>query len=151
MSKRLQRVKKIVELAEIELDQAAQTYAYMQSKLADAQRQLESLESYCDEYAKKPSSVSHISPIQLQTYNAFSDKLSQALVAQRQQVIESEKMQSLAKDTWIEKRARVKSLEALVKRISRNEEAKLSRQEQRMLDELSAQKHIQNQKNSHEL
>lgn len=151
MSKRLQRVKKIVELAEIELDQAAQTYAYMQSKLADAQRQLESLESYCDEYAKKPSSVSHISPIQLQTYNAFSDKLSQALVAQRHQVIESEKMQSLAKDTWIEKRARVKSLEALVKRISRNEEAKLSRQEQRMLDELSAQKHIQNQKNSHEL
>ncbi|MDX1352439.1 MAG: flagellar export protein FliJ [Thiomicrorhabdus sp.] len=148
MSNRLQRIKKIIELAEVELDQAAQTYAYMQSKLADAQQQLKSLQSYCEEYAKKPSSVSHISPIQLQTYNAFSDKLSQALVAQKQQVEESEKMQSLAKESWIEKRSRVKSLEALLKRISSGEQAKLNRQEQIMLDELSAQKYIQNKKES---
>lgn len=148
VSRRFQRVKKIVELAEVELDQAAQTYAYMQSKLTDAKQQLESLQSYCDEYAKKPSSVNSISPIQLQTYNAFSDKLSQALVAQRNQVEESEKMQSLAKDNWIEKRARVKSLEALLKRISNNEQAQINRQEQRMLDELSAQKYIQNKNNS---
>ncbi|WP_321324285.1 flagellar export protein FliJ [Thiomicrorhabdus sp.] len=149
MSRRLQRIKKIVELAEMELDKAAQTYAYMQTRLADAKQQLESLLLYCDEYAKKPSSVGQISPIQLQTHNAFSEKLSQAVVAQKNQVEESEKMLVLSKEAWIEKRARVKSLEALYKRISNNEQAILNRAEQRMLDELSAQKYIQNQKISH--
>ena len=61
-------------------------------------------------------------------------------------VEESEKMQTLSKENWIEKRARVKSLEALVKRISSNEQALLNRQEQRMLDELSGQRYIQNKK-----
>lgn len=149
MSRRLQRIKKIVELAEMELDKAAQAYAYMQTRLADAKQQLESLHLYSEEYAKKPCSVGQISPIQLQTHNAFADKLSQAVLAQKKQVEESEKMLVLSKEAWIEKRARLKSLEALYKRISKNEQAVLNRTEQRMLDELSAQKYIQNQKTSH--
>jgi len=143
VSNRLQRIQKLIELAEVELDQAAQTYSYMQNKLADAQSQLTSLKEYQDEYAKKPSSVTHISPIQLQTHNAFADKLIQALVAQKNQVEESEKMLELAQQNWIEKRSRVKALEALFKRIKSNEQVKLNKQEQRMLDELATQKHIQ--------
>lgn len=149
MSRRLQRVEKLVELAQVELDQAMQTYGYMQSQLNTAQQQLESLQDYCDDYAKKPSSEGLISPIQLQTYNAFSEKLSQALVAQGKQVIESERLCELANKAWMEKRVRVKSLEALFKRISSGEQVKLNRQEQKMLDELSAQKYIQNQQNTH--
>lgn len=143
MSNRLQRIQKLIELAEVELDQAAKTYSYMQNKLTDAQTQLASLEEYQDEYAKKPSSMARISPIQLQTHNAFADKLVQALVAQNKQVEESEKMLELAQQNWVEKRSRVKALEALFKRIKSNETAKLNKQEQHMLDELATQKHIQ--------
>ena len=143
MSNRLQRIQKLIELAEVELNQSAQTYSYMQNKLVDAQAQLISLEEYQDEYAKKPSSVTHISPIQLQTHNAFADKLVQALVAQKNQVEESEKMLELAQQAWVEKRSRVKALEALFKRIKSNEMVKLNKQEQHMLDELATQKHIQ--------
>lgn len=143
MASRLQRIKKIIELAEVELDQAAQTFALMQSKLADAQSQLNSLESYQAEYAKKPSSVSQISPIQLQTHNAFADKLVQAVFAQSNQVTESHKMVELAQQNWIEKRSRVKALEALAKRIQNNDSIKLNKQEQRMMDELASQKYLQ--------
>ncbi|GAB6069764.1 flagellar export protein FliJ [Thiomicrorhabdus hydrogeniphila] len=149
MSRRLQRVEKLVELAQVELDQAMQTYGHMQSQLNSAQQQLESLQDYCEDYAKKPSSEGSISPIQLQTYNAFSEKLSQALVAQGKQVVESERLCELANKAWMEKRVRVKSLEALFKRISNGEQVKLNQQEQKMLDELSAQKYIQNKQNTH--
>lgn len=143
MANRLHRINKIIELAEVELDQAAQTFALMQQKLSDAQSQVEALENYQSEYAKSPSLASQISPIQLQTHNAFADKLIQALHSQKQQVEESEKMVDLAQQNWIEKRSRVKALEALAKRIETNEAIKLNKQEQRMMDELATQKHIQ--------
>jgi len=144
VSNRLERIKKLIELAEMELDQAAQTFSYMQNKLADELSQLNSLSDYQSEYAKKPSSVSQITPIQLQTHNAFAEKLNQAVFAQNNQVKETEKMQEMAQANWIEKRSRVKALEALWKRINANENAKLNKQEQYMLDELATQKHIQN-------
>ncbi|WP_029407187.1 flagellar export protein FliJ [Thiomicrorhabdus sp. Milos-T2] len=143
MANRLDRFNKIIELAEVELDQAAQSFALMQQKLSDALAQVESLENYQSEYAKKPSLSSQISPIQLQTHNAFADKLIQALYSQKQLVKESEKMVDLAKQNWIEKRSRVKALEALTKRIEANETIKLNKAEQRMMDELATQKHIQ--------
>lgn len=127
----------------MELDKAAQTFSYMQNKLSDAQSQFDSLKEYQQEYAKQPAQAGQISPIQLQTHNAFAEKLSQAVVAQQNQVEESEKMLELAQGNWTESRARVKALEALYKRIDSNELAKLNKQEQRMLDELSTQKYSQ--------
>jgi len=143
VSNRLKKIKKLIELAEMELDKAAQTFSYMQNKLSDAQSQFDSLKEYQQEYAKQPAQAGQISPIQLQTHNAFAEKLSQAVVAQQNQVEESEKMLELAQGNWTESRARVKALEALYKRIDSNELAKLNKQEQRMLDELSTQKYSQ--------
>lgn len=141
MSDRLQRIQKLIELAEIDLDKAAQTFAYMQNKLAEVQSQLESLHQYQSEYAKQPSQAGKISPIQLQTHNAFAEKLNQAVASQQQQLKESEKMVELAQNNWTEERAKVKALQALYKRIDSNELARLNKQEQRMLDELATQKH----------
>ena len=141
MIKRINRIKKIVELAELEMDQAAKIMAFMRDKLAQDQQQLTSLQEYQKEYVKKPAQSGKLNPIQLQTHYAFSDKLVHALVEQNNQVDESAKMVEMAVDSWQEKRIRVKALQALVDRMKKQENTRLNKQEQRFLDELSSQKY----------
>lgn len=145
MVDRVKRLQKIIELAEMEMDQAAQTMDYMRNKLATDESQLYSLKDYQHECAQKPAQSGVINPIQLQAHNAFNDKLVQAISAQENVVAESQKMQQLAEQAWHEKRARVKALQAMQNRLKAKHEARLSKQEQKLLDELSAQKFIQNQ------
>lgn len=143
MTNRLQRIQKLIELAEVEMDKAAQTFGFMQTKLVSELEQLASLQNYQDDYAQKPVQMSQISPIQLQTHNAFADKLALAVVAQSNQVSETEKMLEFAEQAWLEKRANVKAMQALYKRIETNQIMAFNKQEQKLLDELSAQKYQQ--------
>ncbi|QCU90450.1 flagellar export protein FliJ [Thiomicrorhabdus sediminis] len=145
MPNRLQRLHKLIELAEMELDKAGQTFHYMQNKLATEQGQVNSLLDYQADYAQQPISMGAIPAIQLQSRSAFSDKLNHAIIAQQQQVEESEKMVEMAQSAWQEKRANLKALQALYSRIENAENARINRQEQKLMDELSAQKFYQNQ------
>lgn len=142
MSKRIQRIEKIVEIAEMEMERAAKTMAYMRGKLQEDQSQLNSLKNYQQDYNKKPAQSGVIDPIQLQTHNAFADKLIHALTAQQSQVEESEKMLEMAENEWKEKRVRVKALMAMHTRLQASEQARLNKQEQKLLDELAAQKFV---------
>jgi len=137
MLSRVKRIEKIIDIAALEMDQAAKTMAYMRGKLQDDQAQLQSLLDYQQEYIKNPAQSGTIDRVQLQTHNAFSDKLVHALSSQQAQVEESEKMLQMAEQAWNEKRIRVKALEALLLRVQKNEQARLNKQEQRLLDELS--------------
>lgn len=140
MSSRINRMQKLVELADIELDKAAQTLAVIQKQHADALIQLEALTSYAKEYGQVPTNQSvSISPIQLQTRYAFGEKLGQAVVAQTAQVDELIKTVELARQTWLEKRIRVKALQALLDKIKLGVQIKLDKQEQHMMDELATQ------------
>ncbi len=141
MANRLKRIEKIIDIAALEMDQAAKTMAYMRNKLLEDQAQLNSLSEYQQDYIKKPAQSGSLNPVQLQTHNAFSDKLIQALASQQQRVMESEKMLQMAEEAWGEKRVRVKALQAMLVRLTKQEQDKLSKQEQRLLDELSSQKY----------
>lgn len=141
MSKRLKRIAKIIEIATMEMDKAAQTLEYMRSQLVADQGQLNSLLDYQQDYVKKPAQSGAISVVQLQAHHSFADKLMQAIVTQKNKVIESEKMLEMAQQAWQEKRVRVKALQALHDRLKNNEQALLNKQEQRFLDELSSQKY----------
>ena len=140
MSSRINRMHKLVELAEIELDKAAQTLAAIQNQHADALTQLEALTSYAKEYGQVPTNRSvSISPIQLQTRYAFGEKLGQAVVAQTAQVDELVKTVEFARQAWLEKRVRVKALQALLAKLKLGLQIKLDKQEQHMMDELATQ------------
>lgn len=140
MSSRINRMHKLVELADIELDKAAQTLAAIQNQHADASTQLEALTSYAKEYGQVPTNRSvSISPIQLQTRYAFGEKLGQAVVAQTAQVDELVKTVEFARQAWLEKRVRVKALQALLAKLKLGLQIKLDKQEQHMMDELATQ------------
>lgn len=141
MSKRLKRIAKIIELAEMEMEQAAKTMGYMRNQLLESQAQLNSLLEYQKDYVKKPAQSGLISPIQLQTHNTFADKLVQAISTQNNAVDEAQKMLEMAEQAWHEKRIRVKALEAMYKRIKQQADTALNKQEQRFLDELTSQRY----------
>lgn len=133
-------MQKLEELAGIELDKAAQTLAVIQGQHTDAVTQLEALNSYAQEYGQVPEHQSlSISPIQLQTRYAFGEKLGQALVAQTKHVDELVKTVEFARQAWLEKRVRVKALQALLDKLKLGVQMKLDKQEQLMLDELATQ------------
>ncbi|QKI89547.1 flagellar export protein FliJ [Thiomicrorhabdus xiamenensis] len=149
MASNLQRWHKLVELAEIEMDNAGKTVAYMQEQFQNAQQQLESLKAYTDEYAQAPTAKVAMGVIELRTHQAFGEKLHQAIAAQTQQVTEKQEMVEKALDAWREKRARLKALQSLYDKKQKQMDSRLSRQEQKMLDELASQQAFQNSHSHH--
>lgn len=141
MSTRIDQMKKLVELAEIDLDKSAKTLAAIQESYAKEVDQLDALTSYAQDYSQQPvERSSSMSPIQLQTRHAFGEKLQQALVAQADQVQETMATVERAREAWLEQRGRVKALQAVLEKLKQNLQIKLGKQEQRLLDEISAQK-----------
>lgn len=147
MSSRVDRVGKLIELADIELDKAAKMLAAVQEQLTQELSQLEALESYEKEYANQPANQSEsMTLVALQTRHAFGEKLRQAVVSQSFQVSELEGTIERARDNWLEKRKELKSLQALQDKLKQSQQVQLDRQEQRMLDDLAAQSVVQNKK-----
>ncbi len=140
MSSRIDRMSKLVELAGIELDKAAQTLAAIQEQYAKELEQLDSLTNYAQDYGQQPATHSvFISPIQLQTRHAFGEKLRQAIIAQTAQVDELIRTVEFARQAWLEKRVRVKALQALLDKLKQGLQVRLDKQEQLLLDELATQ------------
>ncbi|MBO1928373.1 flagellar export protein FliJ [Thiomicrorhabdus sp. 6S2-11] len=139
MSSDIQRWNKLVELAEMEMDNAGKTVAFMQEEMQQAQSQLEALQNYVQEYAQQPVQGPAQSVAQLQTHAAFGEKLHQAIQAQSEAYQQKQLMVEKALEAWREKRARFKALQTLLEKKRKQRDLKLNRQEQKMLDELAAQ------------
>jgi len=141
-------MQKLVELADIELTKASQTLAALREQYEQENAQLVSLESYIKEYANHPFNQTIVlTPIQLQTRHCFGDKLQQAIEAQTEQVNRLEEVAEKAREEWQEKKVRKESLLALLTKLKRTHQVELNKREQRMLDELAAQKVIANRAN----
>jgi len=81
-------------------------------------------------------------PVQLQTTQGFIDKLNTAIVTERKTISELKVQVEQARQVWFEKRARVKAMQNLLEKVTKNEQVKLDRQEQKMLDDLASQQFL---------
>ncbi|BBP45542.1 flagellar protein FliJ [Thiosulfatimonas sediminis] len=142
MTTSIQRWQKLVELAEIEMENAAKTVAYMQDEMHNSQSQLQSLEAYLQEYTQQPVQGPSRLVAQLQSHVAFGEKVQQAIKAQEQHFRQKQLMVEKALEAWREKRARFKALQTLLDKKRKQQDVKLSRQEQKMLDDLAAQQSV---------
>lgn len=142
MDKKIQTWMKLVELAEMEMDNAAKTLALMRQRENEDAAQLDALENYSKEYNQQ--GMKHQGDLmQVQTYRLFANKLQQALQAQDQKLKQSVEMVEKAQQAWFEKRARFKALNQLLEKIQSDRDKKLSKQEQKLLDELASQQSSQ--------
>ena len=147
MNKKIRQWQKLVELAEIEMDNAAKTVGLMRQNAESAEQQLASLRSYADELSAMPAD-SIRSSSQIQTSRLFVEKVFQAVEVQKHRLLEDKQMVAKAQEAWLEKRAHFKAMSQLLKKIEQEHEHKLSMQEQKMLDELASQRASASSRNS---
>ncbi len=135
----LTRLKMLVDLAEQDVEKAALTLRELQSQQAFVSRQLNDLKAYLQEYvAKMTTSGQFFLPIQLQTTQAFIDKLNQAIVNQHAQLGALDKNVDAAQAQWLDKRVRYNALHKVyTKRLEQAQQLE-EKQEQKAMDELSA-------------
>lgn len=137
MQKRIERMQKLVELAQNELDQAAQIFQSLQQQFSSEQVQLEQLKTYLTEYIEQQTSGAGSTLQQLKSTNAFMDKLNKAIEHQHGQLAETETEVQRAREFWIEKRSREQVLVKLTEKLKSDHSKKLDKIEQKLLNELS--------------
>lgn len=137
---RVKRFELIVNLAEQELESVAQQLATMKQQYRALEQQIEDLRRYMQDYLESLTAQgSNLMPIQLQTTQAFTEKMRQAIKSQEFKLATMEPAMEKVEDLWIEKRARVKALEKVLDKIKKDVQVALDKSEQRMLDDLAAQ------------
>lgn len=138
MSSRIEKIQTLVELAEVEESKALETFSTLQGQYQQHIQQLDTLQNYVNDYAHQSSDGS-TTTVQILTTHAFVGKLHQAIQLEQSKTEEFKNVMELAREAWIEKRARLQALQKLLLKLQQNHQIRLEKQEQRFLDELSSQ------------
>lgn len=141
MSK-LERLRVLADLAKDELDKAQDVFVAVRGQRDGHQAQLDSLLEYHADYVGQLTKSRDTSVTQLQTMQAFLDKVTNAIHSQTLQVRQLDEVVEKAHAEWLEKRVRYKSLEKLCQKIEKDHHARLEKQEQKLLDELASQRFV---------
>lgn len=139
---KVKRFEMLVELAQDELDKAQETFVAVRQQLESSQEQLDSLQDYHTNHLSKIHNEIEVTTAQLQTTQAFIDKVNKAILSQKDQITQLTQVLEKAQETWIEKRARHQSLKNIHLKLKRDERVQLDKQEQKMLDELASQQFV---------
>lgn len=134
---RIERMSKLVQLAQKELDEASQVFKSLQQQSISQQAQLEQLKTFLNEYIERQTSGEGSTLQQLKTTNAFMDKLNKAIGQQKEQLDQTNIAVEEARAFWIEKRSREQALVRLTEKMKSDRLKKLDKLEQKLMDELS--------------
>ena len=138
MQKRLDRLRKIIELSQADLEKSELMMQEIRSKLQLNNVQLDSLNGYQNEYLRQLKSNQSTTLQKINQTQAFLGKLNQAIQHQQIQISELEQSLEKVKEVWLEKRKREQALEKLYKKLEKKHFVKLEKQEQKMMDDLIA-------------
>ncbi|MDX1795870.1 MAG: flagellar export protein FliJ [Hydrogenovibrio sp.] len=134
---RLERMQKLVDLAQAEVESASKLLRNLQQQHNQEQAQLDSLQSYQVEYIHKLTRKESTTLQQLNTTQAFLDKLNLAISEQTNEITKLDQAIDEAKEQWIEHRKREQSLVKLYQKLKKNHQVRLDKLEQRVLDDLA--------------
>lgn len=144
MLKRLERMKKLVELAQDDLEKASVLLRSIQQQINLQQNQIDSLKAYQAEYLQQLSRKESTTLQQLNTTQAFLDKLNTAIDQQTEEMARLNEAANEAEESWIEFKSREQSLVKLYEKLQKNHHAKMDKAEQKMLDDLSSRQFFLN-------
>ena len=137
--KRSKRLQVVLDLAERRRKQADQWLAEAQNRVAQGQQTLEKLEQYYLEYGNDfyASGAQGVSVSQLQTHQAFMQKLRQAIEQQQQANQMDEAQLERVKAHWQSVYGHFKAIDSLVEKAKTDEQVKEDKLQQKLLDERS--------------
>jgi len=106
-------------------------------KVAEIERKIEQLQSYREEYARKPAE-SNMDAVRYQNYRVFIDRLGEALRVQTKSLEAARDEYEKRRAVWSEKRVEAESLSRVVDRFAQEERRAAERREQGEGDEAAA-------------
>ena len=107
------------------------------------EEQVNALKEYSQEYSESRKTRVSWTPTELAGHNAFGNKVLDAIRAQEQKIVEQQEVVERAQQAWCEKRAHHKALLTMCENLKQKEITTQNKREQKMLDELAAQKFFQ--------
>ncbi|GGK72855.1 hypothetical protein GCM10007941_23590 [Amphritea balenae] len=129
----------VLDLAERKRKQADQLLAQAQSKVQQGEQTLQQLESYYNDYANEfyAAGAKGVSLGQLQTHQAFMQKLRVAIEQQKKALIMERAQLEQVKTYWQKAYGHHQAVDSLVDKIKDEESRVADKQQQKELDERS--------------
>jgi flagellar FliJ protein len=132
----------LIELATTDVDDAAARLGRAVRAVTDAKEKLTLLTDYRDDYARgfQEKMAFGFTPMAHRNFQAFMDKLDQAISGQQQVIADAERRADVERAAWRECERKRISYDALATRARTAEDKKVAKREQKETDELAARK-----------
>lgn len=129
-------------MAERAEQDAAQSLKHYRDRVVTEEQQLEQLQDYRAQYLQQYQGRQNgLHASEMIGYSAFIQRLAQVLADQEQKLGQMHGQLSQLQTQWQQKHHRRQSVEELIERLKREENAVLERRLQQELDELAAQQY----------
>ena len=143
-SDKTKRMSLILELAEKDVDKAAEYFAAAKARLASEHNKLNDILEYLNAYAAENEQLgTKLSPEQMIRQRAFTQQLSQAQGQQRQLIATVEREVEHKKSLWQKAHLKQRAMQDLVKRMADDEQMLEDKHEEKLLDEWAQQRFVQ--------
>ncbi|HRD33438.1 MAG TPA: flagellar export protein FliJ [Rhodocyclaceae bacterium] len=136
-------LKPLLDLSHTRLDDATRRLGELIANENEGNRKLELLQNYRNEYRERFQDAARegMGPEAWRNYTAFLARIDAAIDAQASQVDRSRDLTVQGKQMWMNERNRLKAFDTLHTRHIQREAHVLAKQEQRQLDEHTANRH----------
>lgn len=141
MTSKAQRMALILDLAEKDVDAAANALAQAKNRVAAEQLKLDDIISYLNDYAQSQAEGIKLSPEHMIRQRAFISQLNDAQRQQRLAIAEAERAFEHKKTLWQEAHLKQRAMQDLVKRMAEDDAAIASKREDKLMDEWAARQH----------
>ncbi len=133
------RFKPVLKVAENREANAARRFGQSQKQHREEEGKLENLRQYHAEYMTRFQQTASVgmNASQLREYQAFLNKLEQAIVEQEEIVRQSKLNCSTQKQQWAQKHVRTQTMDKAMNRMVETEQKKQDAEEQKASDELA--------------
>ena len=129
----------VLDLMQTRADEATQQLARLIANERDAREKLTMLQQYRDEYANRfrQAAQKGLSPREWSNYQAFLDRLDEAVAVQTKAVAQQAKNTEAGQAQWQRQQKKLKAIDTLSDRHFAHEEAQEQRREQKQQDEFA--------------
>lgn len=138
--KRSERLEKINAINHGMVNMAGAGLAHVQAEYNAQVSQLEQLKIYKADYAEqfRKRMAGQITPTELQDYRYFFASIDTAIHQQESMVEHYARMVEKRKEEWMLRHQEVRKIDTVTENVRKVEQFKVTRQEQKMLDEVSS-------------
>lgn len=136
MKRRSAKLEKFIALASTEERSLGEATGLSQRRLQEEIDRLGELNAYRIDYEDRARNSGELGAAQWKDYRRFLARLDEAVRSQEQLIRSCEQTVNAHRQRWLAKRRRLESLERVLDRYRREEQAVEDRREQRVLDDL---------------